>query len=285
MLLIGLSVLQARASSFSTRVNVFDKVQHTVIKRSQQDTLCLPGIQDVSIWTPVHSVPSKYVGQRSLRRMASAPEEIAKSALDPTKKARSEHTMMKFGIQELMLHAIAQTAVATFESTSKEIFAQDGYMIDECGQLRTKTFVYAENVRYRVHHQISTYRTALGCVWVRTTTIHRGENVHKKLKKPQTVTSVIFYPTTWLQVLGIQSGLEAVLASAGRSWLFNCRLTVTRAVPEDSLIYELCRTGQTRAVEYLLEKGLASVVDTSPKGWKPLHVRTRYLIRALHCMY
>ncbi|KAI4665460.1 uncharacterized protein J4E78_002921 [Alternaria triticimaculans] len=71
--------------------------------------------------------------------------------------------------------------------------------------------------------------------------------------------------------MGIQSGLEAVVASGGRSWLFNCNITVTCPVPDDSLIFELCRTGQTRAVETLLEKGMASVVDTSPKGWKPLH--------------
>jgi hypothetical protein len=73
--------------------------------------------------------------------------------------------------------------------------------------------------------------------------------------------------------MGIQTGLEAVVVSGGRSWLFNCNITVTRPVSDDSLIFELCRTGQTRAVEALLEKGMASVVDTSPKGWKPLHVR------------
>ena len=70
----------------------------------------------------------------------------------------------------------------------------------------------------------------------------------------------------------IQNGLEAVVASGGRGWLFNCNITVTRRVPNDALIFELCRTGQTHAVEALSEKVMASVVDTSPKGWKPLHV-------------
>ncbi|RYO31391.1 hypothetical protein AA0113_g11847 [Alternaria arborescens] len=69
----------------------------------------------------------------------------------------------------------------------------------------------------------------------------------------------------------IQNGLEAVVASGGRGWLFNCNITVTRRVPNDALIFELCRTGQTHAVEALSEKVMASVVDTSPKGWKPLH--------------
>jgi hypothetical protein len=68
-----------------------------------------------------------------------------------------------------------------------------------------------------------------------------------------------------------------VVSSAGQSWIFNCRITVTHALPEDSLIFDLCRTGQTRAVQTLFDKGLASVLDTSPKGWKPLHVRTLIL--------
>jgi hypothetical protein len=81
-----------------------------------------------------------------------------------------------------------------------------------------------------------------------------------------------FYPTRWIQRVGFQHGLEVVMASAARRWALDCKLTATRAVPEDSLIFELCRTGQTRAVKTLLNKRLASVVDTSPKGWKPLHV-------------
>ena len=185
----------------------------------------------------------------------------------------TERSSINYEVQELMLHAIAQTAVTTFEPTSLEIYSQDGYTIDECGQLRTKTFVYAENLRYRVRHHVSTIRTALGCAWLRTTTIHHDNKSSKRRRKPQIVRSLILYPTRWQQYMGIQSGLEAVVASGGRSWLFNCNITVTCPVPDDSLIFELCRTGQTRAVEALLEKGMASVVDTSPKGWKPLHVR------------
>jgi hypothetical protein len=67
------------------------------------------------------------------------------------------------------------------------------------------------------------------------------------------------------------------VAYASQSWLLNCRLTVTCAVPDDSLIFDLCRTGQTSAVEVLLAKNMAGVVDTSPDGWKPLHVRNLIL--------
>lgn len=187
-------------------------------------------------------------------------------------QAVPQQALADFTVQELMLHAISSTAIASFQSTSLEIFAQDGYMMDECGQVRAKTFVYSESLEYRVRHEATSFRTALGCLWIRRTSISRANEFTDKLEKSQTVTSVVFYPTRWLQLLGVKNGVEAVMASAGRSWLYNCRVTVTRAVPEDAMIFELCLAGETRAVQMLLEKGQGSVVDTSPKGWKPLHV-------------
>ncbi|KAJ4989675.1 hypothetical protein SVAN01_04892 [Stagonosporopsis vannaccii] len=263
------SIIQSRSTSLVNGVKVFEEFeQQRALKTTRRLPFYLPGIEDASSWTAVHSVPSKFIGQRSLRHITSS---STTNALQPLGKMSTEHSSIKFGVQELMLHAIAQTAVTTFESTSLEIFAQDGYTIDQCGQLRSKTFVYSENLRYCVKHEVSTFRTALGCAWISTTTIHHDKTPSKKPAKSQTIRSLILYPTRWLQYMGIQNGLEAVVASAGRSWLFNCNITVTRAVPEDSLIFNLCRTGQTRAVEALLEKDMASVVDTSPKGWKPLH--------------
>jgi hypothetical protein len=244
--------------------------RHSAPKSVRRGPPCLPGIKGASSWEAVQSVPSNFVGQNFLRPMTPS---FTSNALQPLGRMLTEHRLADHGVQELMLHAIAQTAVCTFESTSMEIFAQDGYTINECGQLRAKTFVYAENVRYRANHHVSTFQTALGCVWLRTTTIHHDNRSFKRRRKSQIIRSLIFYPTKWLQYMGIQTGLEAVVVSGGRSWLFNCNITVTRPVSDDSLIFELCRTGQTRAVEALLEKELASVVDTSPKGWKPLHVR------------
>lgn len=180
--------------------------------------------------------------------------------------------MSKMRLQQLMLHAIGKIGTAKFESNSLEILAQDGYTMDRNGALSAKTFVYSDNLRYRVSHHATSFRTAFGCLWVRKTTLHLPGKTLDSDEETQCVTSYILYPNAWIQRLGVRNGLEAVIASAGRNWVFNCRLTVTRAVPEDSLIFELCRNGQTRAVEILLSKGLGSVVDTSPQGWKPLHV-------------
>jgi hypothetical protein len=213
--------------------------------------------------------------QRALHRASSMNDALTANALIHLNRPLCEHSQPKFHIQQLMLHAIAKTAVATFESTSLDILAQDGYMIDECGQPRAKTFVYAESLQYRIRHHVSSFRTALGHAWVRTTTIYPAND--PTTGTCQTVTSFVFYPTVWLKCLGFQRGLEAIVSSVGQSWLFNCKITVTRALPEDSLIFELCRTGQTRAVQTLFDKGLASVVDTSPKGWKPLHVSAQTL--------
>jgi hypothetical protein len=217
-----------------------------------------------------HNANSELEGQQAVHHASSMNDALTANALMHLNRPLCEQNQPKFHIQQLMLHAIAQTAVATFDSTSLDILAQDGYMIDECGQPRAKTFVYAESLQYRIRHHASSFRTALGHAWVRTTTIYPTNG--PPTGTCQTVTSFVFYPTVWLKCLGFQRGLEAIVSSAGQSWLFNCRITVTCALPGDSLIFELCRTGQTRAVQTLFDKGLASVVDTSPKGWKPLHV-------------
>lgn len=197
--------------------------------------------------------------------------------------------MTTLNLPGLMLHAIEQIAVAKFESNSLEVFAQDGYSVDCNGMLRARTFVYSDNLRYRVSHQATGFRTAFGCLWIRKTRLHLPRKAHNKDEETKCVTSYIFYPNTWIQWLGVRSGFEAIMASAGRNWLYNCKLTVTRAVPDDALIFDLCRDGQTRAVEILLSKGLGSVVDTSPSGWKPLHVSclchiTRPVRRLVHLL-
>jgi hypothetical protein len=175
-------------------------------------------------------------------------------------------------LNELLLHAIGQTAVATFVSDSLEVFSQDTYTIDDHGAIRARTFVYSKNLRFHVRHRLSSFKTAFGCIWLRTTAIRRPDRADNAQERTQSITSFAFYPARWLQLIGLRAGVEAIIASVAQSWVFNCRLTVTRAVPEDALIFELCRSGQTRAVEVLFRKGLASVGDTSPKGWRPLHV-------------
>lgn len=221
---------------------------------------------------------SSLSGRTFVHPLPAISPDVPNNALMYFEKAVSEQALANYSVQELMLNAISQTAIASFESTSLEIFAQDGYMIDECGQVRAKTFVYSKSQRYKISHHATSFRTALGCMWVRTTTVSRTNDSSGEVERTQAVTSTVFYPTRWLQLLGIRNGVEAIMASAGRSWLYNCKITVTRAVPENAMIFDLCSAGETRAVQMLLERGQGSVVDTSPKGWKPLHVSVTFVL-------
>lgn len=215
--------------------------------------------------------PPTYVEQNIFHRNLVREYKTTKAIRKDFEEMISKQPMTTLNLPGLMLHAIEQIAVAKFESNSLEVFAQDGYSVDCNGMLRARTFVYSDNLRYRVSHQATGFRTAFGCLWIRKTRLHLPRKAHNKDEETKCVTSYIFYPNTWIQWLGVRSGFEAIMASAGRNWLYNCKLTVTRAVPDDALIFDLCRDGQTRAVEILLSKGLGSVVDTSPSGWKPLH--------------
>jgi hypothetical protein len=93
----------------------------------------------------------------------------------------------------------------------------------------------------------------------------------------EVITSFILYPASWLINIGLRYGMEANLQySPTTGWKFN--ITAVRAVPENSLIFELCRRGNVQAVQLMLTRGEASVKDVSPKGWTPLHVSGRELL-------
>jgi hypothetical protein len=253
--------------------NVLPSLQpHSINSGAQLNTSIKPGFETLSAFEQVRMAPSTPGKQPIRPDFLVASNDFAKYVVIYFDKDVPEHSMVSEKVQELMLHAISQTATATFESTSMEIYAQDGYTTDDSGVIRCKTFVYSKYLQNHVCHRVSSFRMAFGCVWVRTTTIYHNDHIAGTHGKSQSVTSFVFYPTRWAQRLGVRNGLEAVIAAGSKSWLFNCRVTLTRAVPEDALIFDLCRTGQTQAVETILSKGIGSVVDTSPKGWKPLHV-------------
>ncbi|KAF2032349.1 hypothetical protein EK21DRAFT_99003 [Setomelanomma holmii] len=166
---------------------------------------------------------SSPAGQYFLQQVVTAPHDVARNTLKRFERVVPDQAQADWSIKELTLHAISQTAMAKFESTSLELFTQDGYMMDESGQVRSKTFVCSEKLKYQVHHEASSFQTALGCLWICKTTIK------------------------WLQLLGITRGLEAIAASNEKNWLYNCRLNATHAIPEDSPIFTLCLAGETRA--------------------------------------
>ncbi|CAG8960172.1 hypothetical protein HYFRA_00010651 [Hymenoscyphus fraxineus] len=45
-----------------------------------------------------------------------------------------------------------------------------------------------------------------------------------------------------------------------------------RAVPDNSLIFEFCKSGNIAGVRSLLSRGEGSPLDTNSLGWTPLHI-------------
>ena len=83
-------------------------------------------------------------------------------------------------------------------------------------------------------------------------------------------TSYTISPASWLVRLGIQYGLHLNLFSSTRGW--KNTLEPFCLIPDDALIFEFCKQGNTSAIRSLLSEGHASVKDTNSRGYTPLHV-------------
>ncbi|KAK3389737.1 hypothetical protein B0H63DRAFT_507253 [Podospora didyma] len=124
--------------------------------------------------------------------------------------------------------------------------------------------------RARVCHQTSSMGVLLGSIWIRTSTLKVENEATASSGRAEVITSFIFYPSSWFSWLGFRAGAEANLQfSPSAGWRFH--VTPVRAVPESALIFDFCRAGNVSAVKQMLARGDASVKDTSPKGWTPLH--------------
>ena len=121
----------------------------------------------------------------------------------------------------------------------------------------------------QVQHRISATETLFGTVWLRTTTVRAG-SCSKTSKGVYEVNSFVYYPSWWLKKFGLTHGVEASLSSSTKGWQF--AFNPVRAVPDSSLIFDFCKTGNIEGVKLLIARGDASVRDASPKGWTPLHV-------------
>jgi hypothetical protein len=127
--------------------------------------------------------------------------------------------------------------------------------------------------RSRTCYGKSSIGVVLGSIWIRTSTLKVAEASSISAGQLEVITSFIFYPASWLSRVGLKYGAEANLQwSPMAGWKFN--VATVRAVPENSYIFDFCREGNVKAVMRLIERGDASLEDTSPKGWTPLHVST-----------
>ena len=90
-------------------------------------------------------------------------------------------------------------------------------------------------------------------------------------------TSFTLHPAQWLIKCGLNFAIRAAISQSVRGWKHN--LEVHRAVPDDSVIFDLCEQGNIDGVRTLLASGKASVRDTNSWGRTPLHVCEIFQLR------
>ncbi|KAL2813585.1 nucleoside phosphorylase domain-containing protein [Aspergillus granulosus] len=113
-------------------------------------------------------------------------------------------------------------------------------------------------------------RTMFGTIRFQTQiTKHMVIMGDKETNRTETKTSFIFHPAPWLMRLGLRYGLKAMAINHHRTWRYTIQPVHT--VPDDSLIFLFCRTGNVDAVRQLLARGDASVFDIDSDGLTPLH--------------
>ncbi|KAH8883316.1 hypothetical protein GQ53DRAFT_846984 [Thozetella sp. PMI_491] len=184
-------------------------------------------------------------------------------------------------IEQLMDESVNQ--MTSFDVTCRGSYGEDGsdiQNVDGLDEGRKNTRESGSNAsrgggspalkRARVCHRTSSMGVLFGSIWVRTSTLKVEDDATAATGRAEVITSFMFYPSSWLGWFGVRFGTEANLKfSPETGWKFN--ITPVRAVPENSLIFELCRLGDVPAIKLLLSRGDASVKDTSPEGWTPLH--------------
>ncbi|GAB1317073.1 hypothetical protein MFIFM68171_07283 [Madurella fahalii] len=174
--------------------------------------------------------------------------------------------------EELLADTISQ--IKEFETQSCGAYTPDDYHIQNPAMNRSlyqdQKSPYVDFSRAsRICHRTSSVGVLFGKIWVRTSTLRLAIKSGAAGGEFQITTSFIFYPSSWLTKIGLGHGVEASLKNSKGGWKFV--FNPIRAVPDDSLIFELCRDGDWRGVERLLRRQEASLRDTSSQGWTPLH--------------
>lgn len=89
-------------------------------------------------------------------------------------------------------------------------------------------------------------------------------------KQYSTQSLFIIRPALWLARFGIKYGIRVEIFQLPGQWKHV--LNTFRPVPDDSLIFEFCKSGNIDSAQLFLRSGKASVWDTNSDGHTPLHV-------------
>ena len=114
----------------------------------------------------------------------------------------------------------------------------------------------------RIYIQTDTYKI--------TTALSSGSDALHSHGALEHQTHFIYHPAPWFLRICFNFGMSALITKAAQGWQYHIR--TIRAVPNDSLIFEFCKSGNLDGVRSLLKRGDASPWDTNSYGWNPLHV-------------
>lgn len=120
-------------------------------------------------------------------------------------------------------------------------------------------------------------RTPLGSIYfqIRTESEDATNETPSIPPSQRQTVSLIWHPASWAIRWGMAFGMQISVLQSHMGWKYP--LSPIRSVPDDSLIFTFCRSGNVGAVRELLSRGDASVSDTDSYGNQPLHVSTSTL--------
>ncbi|KAJ0418889.1 nucleoside phosphorylase domain-containing protein [Aspergillus carlsbadensis] len=119
--------------------------------------------------------------------------------------------------------------------------------------------------------QSTPYKTFFGTFYYRAQAIQKRVAVedesseHTEIKR-----TIIFHPASWFRRLGVHYGFNAFANYQRQSWQYGLR--PVHVIPDDSLVFRFCETGNVDAVREMLIHGEASIYDADTRGWTLLHV-------------
>lgn len=130
-----------------------------------------------------------------------------------------------------------------------------------------------------LERKASTLNTVFGTIWIYSIKrqLRTSINGDQSLKVEdqdhiyECESSFKVFPAPWLLKLGFSYGYNISTSSSSyQGW--TSRLRPFTLVPDDALLFEVCKLGDLAAVRSLFSRNLASVKDTSSRGLTALHV-------------
>lgn len=174
------------------------------------------------------------------------------------------------------LQGNAGDRVTEFKTQTFGAYKRDGNCIQQAPMVRSSRHQKQSDAKFprtsRIYHRTRSLGVLFGRIWVRTSTLRLAAESATAGGDVQMITSFTFYPSSWLTRTRLGRGVEASLRSTREGFKFDFNLNPIRAVPNNSTIFQLCRTGDWKAVQKLIQWQQASLRDMDSRGWTPLHV-------------